>query len=347
MYKKLFIKIGLYLLLILALNFIYCVTVFDKLFEEKCQEIVKLREEQKGTDIFYFGESSNITYHPDDSIKASISEITNMFYPNLKITNINKYATHAGIYKHWLTEINLIENKPKAIVVTLNLRSFDASWIHSKLETPLQEALVLIKPYPKIINKFLISLQNFDNKTEAEREQEVQKEWKTILLDFPYSFKYKTVNEWDVAMANGGYLKPDGTWDMDKIELACHYIKGYAFNIKETNPRVKDFDEIYDWCNKNKINLYLNLMAENIHYADSLVGKDLVLLMKQNRDYLVNRYAKNNCTVIDNLECVNGRDYIDQKWTTEHYKYKGRMIIAKNLAQSLKNQFNKEYKLAY
>ena len=88
-------------------------------------------------------------------------------------------------------------------------------------------------------------------------------------------------------------------------------------------------------------------MAENIQYSDSLVGKELVFLLKQNRDFLVKRYSSSNCTVVDNLELVNGKEFTDQTWTTEHYGYRGRMIIAKNLAGKLKNQFSNEYKNAY
>ena len=75
MLKVVFIKIGLFLLLFSVLNFVYNITLFKKLFSEKCKEIVELREKQKSTDIFYFGESSNITFLPGDSIKNSISYV--------------------------------------------------------------------------------------------------------------------------------------------------------------------------------------------------------------------------------------------------------------------------------
>ena len=335
------------LLILTGLNFVYTYSFFKKDLAKECKEALEIRETQEFTDVYYFGESSNLTYTPEDSIKNTISELTSLFFPSLKINDISKYATHAGIYKYWLREINLKKSKPKAIVVTLNLRSFDAAWIHSKLETQLQESLVLARPYPNLVNRFLLSLQAFDNKTESQREQEMLEEWHTKQLIFPEKFKYKTVAEWDYAMAQGTYLKPDGSWDSEKIILACHYIKSYAFNLDETNPRIKDFDQIADWCAKNKISLYLNLMAENIEYADSLVGKELVFLMRQNRDYLIKRYTKETCKVVDNLELVHGKNYIDQNWTTEHYDYKGRMRIAKNLAEKLQNQFRNEYKSAY
>lgn len=347
MLKTVCIKIVLLVLILTGLNFIYTHSLYEKDLREKSVEAMEIKETQQSTDIYYFGESSNVTFAPGDSVQSSISDLTALFFPSLKLTNINKYATHGGIYKDWLKAIDLSGKKPKALVLTLNLRSFDAAWIHSKLETQLQESMVLTKPYPPLVNRFLLSLQAFDNKTEQQREQDMLREWRTKPLVFPFPFKYKTTAAWDYGMSQGSYLKPDGTWDQDKIALACHYIKGYAFNLTENNPRVKDFDAIADWCSKNGINLYLNLMAENIEYADSLVGKELVFLMNQNRDFLVKRYSTGNCNVVDNFNLVPGREFIDQNWTTEHYNDRGRMRIARNLATTLKSQFKNEYKPAY
>jgi hypothetical protein len=251
-----------------------------------------------------------------------------------------------GIYKEWLKEIDTKRKMPRAVVITLNLRSFDAAWIHSKLETALQEALVLNKPWPPLVNRFLLSLQAFDNKTPQQRENDMLKDW-TTPLKFPFSFPHRTVAEWDYAMSQGSYLNADGSWNIPKITLACHYIKSYAFNLSDANPRVADLDEITAWCQRQRLPLYLNLMAENVEYADSLVGKELVFLMMQNRDYLVRRYHQPGCTVVDNLAAVKGIEFIDQEWTTEHYTYPGRMRIARNLADSLKKQFNYSYKKAY
>ncbi len=346
MVKQIVIRILGLALIIIALNFIYNFTLYDKDLYNECEEVLEMKKKKKETDILYFAESSNFNVQDKDSTKLCISEMTNLFFPKLKIIAVNKPAAHAGLYRYWLTQIDP-SYKPKAVIVTLNMRSFDAPWIHSKLETPLQECIMLIKPYPNLVNRFLLSLNAYDNKTEAEREKMLQNEWEWTEIKFPFPFKYNTVRAWDNNMGWGGYKHPDGSWDFPKIGLACHYIKAFAFNINDENPRVKDFDFIADWCAKNKINLYLNLMAENIQYADSLVGKELVFLMKENRDYLVKRYNKNNCVVIDNLEAVPGKEYSDQVWTNEHYSYKGRMTVSKNVANKLKDQFNNYYIKAY
>jgi hypothetical protein len=347
MAAKILIRILLLVLILSGLNWIYNATLFHKDLQDKSEKVIEILQSQEITDVFYFAESSNFDIGEKDSIEQSISEITNFFYPSLKIRGINMAASHAGVFRNWLEVIDLKRKKPSAVVITMNLRSFDATWIHSKLETQLQETMVLTRPRPKIVNRFLLSLQAFDNKTEQQREQEMLRDWEHTKLEFPFPVKYQTVKQWDNAMAMGGHLKPDGSWDQSKIELACHYIKAYAFNIKDNNPRVKDFDAIADWCTRNNMPLYLNLMAENVQYADSLVGKELVFLMRQNRDYLVKRYNKGNCKVIDNLELVNGKEFTDQTWTTEHYDYRGRMAIARNLAGGLKTQFNNSYIKAY
>lgn len=347
MIKKITIKLILLLSVFCVLNFIYTVCFYEKDLHLYAKEDLEIKQSQSLCDIYYFGESSNITFKPDDSTQAGISSLCGLFFPNLKIVNINKYATHAGIYKHWLNQLDLSTKSPKAVIITMNLRSFDAAWIHSKLESSLQQSMVMSQPYPHLLNRFLLALQAFDNKTLEQREKDMLHEWNNVQLTFPKPFKYKTVREWDDGMANGGHLLQNGQWDLKKIELSCHYIKGYAFNINDENPRIKDFDEIAHWCKDHHIRLYLNLLAENIAYADSLVGKELVFLMRQNRDFLKQRYQKDNCSVIDNLELVYGAEFIDQNWTTEHYNYKGRMRIAKNVAESLKIQFNKDYIKAY
>jgi hypothetical protein len=127
--------------------------------------------------------------------------------------------------------------------------------------------------------------------------------------------------------------------------LADHYIKSYAFQIDaDKNPRIADFDKIVKVAKKKDLNLVFNLLAENTEYADSLVGKNLLWLMKSNRDLLVERYSKQGVIVVDNLEIVPGWDYTDQHWTTEHYGQYGRQLIAKNVADSLKKLHGKDFK---
>lgn len=343
--KKISLRLLLFILILVVADFVYEKTFLkDDLVLGNAKVLLALLNAQDTADVIYVAESSNATYKESDSSKKSICQFTADYFPSLVFKPIQKEATHAGNY---LLLLNHIKNncRIKTAIITLNLRSFDASWINSKLETSLLRTNVLFQNYPPLINRFLLSLNVYHIKSDKQRDEDVLNHLKQDPLVFPYKFKYKTAHEWDAAMANGGFVNADGSWNNPKIELACHYIKAYAFQINtETNPRIKDFDEIVKLCKSKKIHLVLNLLAENIQYADSLVGKDLVFLMKQNRDLLINRYNKDGVLVVDNLELVCGYDYINQNWTTEHYMQRGRIKIARNLATNLKQLYPKEFK---
>jgi hypothetical protein len=341
--KKIGVRIVLLLAIVLLLNIVYKRTFWKDDLDKHADMLWELLHQQHTCDMLYFGESSD--FHTDslDVSKKSISHFASDHFPSLKLGAVSRPAVHAGVYSDVVKHLSP-NAKVKTVIFTLNMRSFDATWINSALESYVLKTRIMYKQYPPVINRFLFSLNAFENKTEKEREQDMLDQWQRDQLKFPYPFKYKNVREWDKAMANGGHLNPDGSWNIPKIDLACHYIKAYAFQVDTlTNPRLKDFDEIVSTCKGKNLNIVFNLMAENVAYADSLVGKDLIYLMRQNRDLLVKRYTQKGVLVIDNLEAVEGKDFVDQNWTTEHYKEKGRRIVARNLAEGLKRIYPKEY----
>ena len=295
--------------------------------------------------MLYYGESSDISYHPDDSIKKSISSLTAEYFPETVLNAIDQPAFHAGNYLILLQHIP--EDAPlETVIVTLNLRSFDAAWIYSDLETALQKSMVLIDPrFPPLINRIRLSFKDYEIKSDEERHQQVLEAWEENKLVFPSPFKYDNVVDWDHGMAKGGYSRRDSaTMDQAMAELACQYIKTYAFQIDTlNNPRIRDFDAITELARKRNWNLVFNLLAENVEKVQVLVGDELVWLIRKNRDLLVERYTRKGVIVVDNLESVPDKEYIDRNWTTEHYAQKGRMIIARNLADSLRILYPDEY----
>lgn len=329
------------MLIAIILNFIYVFTFFDRDLNLKSPIVFHIRNlNDSSADVIYISDCSNTNNVEEDSTKATILEHINQFYPGLRMRALDAAASHAGIFKYWVDEFEFKNKKPGCIILTVNLRSFNTSWINSNLENQLQESVVLMKPYPKLVNRFMISLKAYEHKDNSEREQQIQNDWKHIpLIKAPY----KTVKEWDSVMSNGTYLKSDDSWDFDKIGLACHYIKGFAFNINSKNPRVADIDRIVNWASENELRIYLHLIPENTEYAASLVSKDLLFLMRENAAFIVKRYSTKNCVVLNNLELLPGDCFTEKNWTTEHYSCKGRMLIARAVANEIRPQFEKNY----
>lgn len=329
MLKKILLKVSFIVILLIIINFIYSRWFYESDIQKYSDIIDFVRDVPDDADIIYVGESSNTTFRENDLDKRKISEFIGDYFPGLNTYDISKPASHAGIYKVLLENIPKA-NKVKTIIVTLNLRSFNAQWIYSDLETPLQRSLVLLRPYPPLVNRFLLSFKAYDIKTIKERGEEIDKKWLKDEFHMPGDFQFKNVVEWDRWMANSG------KFDQANIELACHYIKGYAFQIDmKNNPRIKDFNDIIALAKKRNWNIVFNLMAENTEKAEELVGDDLIFMMNENAEKLTKYFEEKGVLVVNNLNAVESDQFVDQDWTTEHYAEKGRKTIAKNVVEAM------------
>lgn len=331
--KKAIVKlISFSVILVLAIvlsNFIYEHTFYkEDLLDTDADLLLDIDSLQNVDDIIYFGESSNVSVGKNDSCKKSISELIADQLPGKSLGNIQHNAVHARTYLALIKNIDA-NSKVKTLIVTMNLRSFGADWINSKLETSLARSNVMYAQVPSIIKKLMISFSVYDDKAEYFRNKDRAYQWKHDKINVPSDFQFQNVKDWDAAIFSKYFDNPP------LRDLTCAYIKTYGFSIDTlTNPRIKDFDEMVKVAKEKNLHLVFNLLAENIQYADSLVGRELVSLMKQNRDLLMKRYNKNGVVVVDNLEMVNGKDFIDQDWTTEHYFQNGRIAIANNVVKA-------------
>ena len=335
--KKLICKFALLAILLVLMNWIY-----GKFFHKN--DLLKHSDEielvwkvvKDSCTVVYAGESSNITYLHSDKDKRKISDFVFDYFPDMKCGDMTKSAAHSEVYYHLFN--NIPENSSvETVIITMNLRSFGYNWIESNLETPIQKYLVLLKKYPPLFNRFKLAFKAYDIKSDSERAEARLYHKKNDKIIFPYSFKYDNTADWDLGKAVQGVIDSKGKHNKNLTRLACHYIKGYAFMINDDNPRIKNFDEIVELARQRGWNLIFNLMDENVDRANELVGKDLLYLIRYNRDYLINRYGNiENVTIVDNLGELRNSLFIDQNWTTEHYSEAGRRTIANNVAQAVK-----------
>ena len=341
--KKLLTHIVMVLAMLVVLNWVYSKWFFEKDLR-KYSDIVELSWQVvvDSCRIIYLGESSNNNYGKEETNHRKISDFTSDYFPTVKMGDLTKEASHAQTYYYMLKHIPATSTV-ETVVVTMNLRSFGPLWIYSKLETPLRKQLVLLEDYPPLVNRFLLAFKAYPIKTEEEWDELVHEHWRNDTLNIP-NFTWHTTADWDYAMYTYGWYDAQGQRDWDVTALACHYIKTYGFQITDDNPRVRDFDAIVELCHKRGWNLIFNLMAEDVDKANELVGKDLMLLLKLNRDFLLQHYGNlDGVTMVDNLSLVRDVNFIDQDWTTEHYYEEGRRIIAEHLALTLRNFYPNDY----
>lgn len=342
--KKLLIRIGMVLMMLVVLNWVYAKWFFEKDLR-KHSDIVELSWQvtDDSCRIIYLGESSNNNYGEEETNHRKISDFTSDYFPMVKMGDLTKSASHAQTYYYMLKHVPKT-SAVETVVVTMNLRSFGPIWIYSRLETALRKQLVLLQDYPPLVNRFLLAFKAYPIRNDEEWDALAYEHRRKDPLLFPYEFEWDNNFAWDSANAWRGWHDSKGRYDPEITQLAGHYIKNYGFNITEDNPRVKDFDAIVDLCRERGWNLVFNLMAENVDKANELVGRDLMQLFKYNRDFLLQRYGSlDGVTVVNNLNLVRDVNFIDQDWTTEHYYEEGRRIIADHLASALREFYPDDY----
>ena len=336
-------KIGMKLLLLIAvlavLDVLYYYTYYPKDLKEQCS---LMNLSQKPTledgDIIYLGESSNHSFCEADSDQRYICMMLDDLLPDHKVCNLAKDACHAGVFYDIMWNIPQ-ESTVKTAVITVNMRSFSSEWINSDLETALQKEQVMMKQAPALYKRLLLAFKGYTHWTEEERGNKVRKDLKKQRFNIP-NFPYHNASEWDRAIGQSGMLYDGSYPSLDTIALACHYIKDFAYQLDEKNPRIKDFDRIVKLCQKRGWKLVFNILADNMDQIEALVGPELPWLMKQNNQYIINRYQSQGVTVVDNYNAIRDEEFFERDFPTEHYTQTGRLTTARNIAGAISKLVN-------
>lgn len=333
--KRLLLSIGLFAALLVLMNWVYARWFYhDDLLKHSDIVEASWQVATDSLELVYLGESSNKTYGPTDTDHRKISEMLAEQLPGVRCGDITQDAAHAEVYYYLLKNIPK-DSRVKTVVVTMNLRSFGANWIYSSLETALQKKLVMMKGYPPLMGRALLAFKAYPIHDQDEWGRLAKRSWEKTPLEFPYAFPYKTTAAWNRAVTNEGVKDSLGQRDQALTELTTHFIKNYGFQIHDDNPRVRDFDRIVKLAEQRGWTLVFNIMAENVDLAETLVGADLLFLMRQNVEYLMTRYTAKGILVVNNLEEVRDADFIDRAWPTEHYYQTGRQTIARKVAEAV------------
>ena len=326
------ISIGL---LAVGFNQLYTTYFLEADLDDHGPMLLELNKIADTSDVIYFGESSNFTTHPDDYNTLRISDNIAVKHPNYSFGTINHGAYHVGMFLPLVKQVQTTK-EPKTIIVTMNLRTFNQDVIYGPSEANLRLASRFYQPTLPILNKVFASLNHYDNRSGHERDLLKWKAWTydtLVSTDDSVHFKVNTIRRWCEVPK---FLDSAGVQDNAKRQLADQYIKAYAFQIDDSNPMVQEFDELLQVAQQKNMRVVFNLIPENVENAAYYIGDTLVWLMQTNRDFLVERYTNLGATVVDNLELLPSKHFLDRAVIPqEHYDAKGRELVGLQVAQVL------------
>ncbi|MFM1931093.1 MAG: hypothetical protein RL226_396 [Bacteroidota bacterium] len=341
--KQLLTNISVLLGVILLGNFIYKRYFFEQDLRKYSPLIEQINAIAPTTDVVYLGESSNTTFRDDDVDKRSIAQFMGDQLPNLTVAQITQPAGHVGTYKALLSFL-LARNtwKPRAVVITLNLRSFSPEWRCSNLENALQESLIMLRNNPPLINRMMLSFSYYSKHSEKENERCKESLWKEKLAFLDPELPYNNAAQWVKAIEKNDTL----SWEVK--ELTAHYIRAYAFEIDTANnERIAAMEEIIAMLIERGINPVFHIVAENVDRLHELAGEPIANNTLRNADLLSRWLTDRNVSVVNNIALVRDEDFTDRHWTTEHYSEQGRHVLAQQLAMQLSSLLNTTFSATY
>lgn len=330
-FKRLTIRLLFVVVLFIAANGFYSRFLWPAEMEKHAPLAARVIQTADSADVLYFGESSNTSFNPfTDTLTYSISEFLQQYLPRLQVRDITHSAYHPGMF---LALMELIPEtaRVKTIVVTMNIRNCGPAAIHTTLEPYMQKQKVYYSSRMPLLSRIYLSMKFYDNRDSMERERLKLEAWRTWDIQYPGAkHPYPNARSWFDAPKFPG---EDSSGDARRKRiLADDYIKGFAFVLREDNPRIEQFDAMVKLAAVNGWKLVFNIVPENMEYARLLLGENLVHTIRYNRDFLAARYRKMGVEVVDNLEVARGQEFTDQFWTTEHFNGRVRRACARNLA---------------
>ena len=274
-------------------------------------------------DILFLGASPNRATLPEEPDQRSITDMMMDEEPDLPIVCFDTGAVHAGIFLDVLKWIEL-GNLPRTLICELNLRSFSAEWIHSDLENSLQRNMVYTNRSIPLWNRIRVSLKNYPWISPGERRHRINNHFRFDRL--PFGNDRRTVFHWFRKLEEQQQGPPG---------IAGEYVKKFGFVLHEKNERIRQYDELVEFCRAHHIRLIFVLFSENVEEAEKTVGKDLRQLMESNVACLMKRYDHGSSEVVNCFSLLPDNYWFERTFITEHYTAPGRQAIAAAVLKQL------------
>lgn len=324
--KKIAIKLLAIIAIAVASNWVYNQWFLDTFLDDHGVLLYNQRK-YANADYLYYSASSEFNYDiKNDTNKSRITTLMQPLTP-YQVKPVTNAARHAGVFADVIE--HLPKGKNKGIIVIMNYRSFSPEWLESHNENAVLQSGAMYKNRPMLANRFLLSLNVYDQIPNHQREERFKamfKEWK-----LPYPAPKNNIENWCM-------VEKYGDWRQPKRQLADHFIKNYAFVLHENSPRMADFDKISREAQEKELQLIYIIVPENMELANEMIGKDLTRLMDSNRVFLTQRYHKpeQDQYVLDLMYLLNDRNFNDRHFPNEHYNYEGRLKVAQEVSAYLK-----------
>ena len=320
--KKVIKKIALFSLLIFALQTAISSFNWGMIVFKEFEMLKKYLAEH--IDIIFFGDSSVYTHDKvHDTDKRTIRQMLQDTIPDLKVMPVMHPAYHMDLYLEFCKYISENENKPKAVIVPVNIRSFSPEWDLQPMYQFTEEKAVISN---SVISTFLYNVFNKPLK----------------VFKYAYDTDVLSMDKFSKAPV---YYKDSIVGDMDEYSTGFvdttqenkkkKFLLRYMFYINKEHRKLNSLREITELMLKNNIKPYFYIIPVDYETGEVYFPGEFIKTVKRNATLLKNEIEAKGGIVLDLSLLVKAKNFNYEFYPNEHMKQQGRLDVAFALAQKL------------
>lgn len=269
-------------------------------------------------DIIYLGDSVLLQADADDRNKAAISDYLGELLPECRIKLIAGRAFHPGVYEAICSYILASGERPRTIIIPINLRSFSPSWDKRHIYQLNDEIRLLSNPC--LYHFWFKPLEIFKARLDASRDElESSNVFDDRRLIGTVASILKEMNDHPA----------DAPDSLKRKSIAFLYL----YRLDDSHRKVRSLINIVSMLHKSGVQSILYVTPLDYRLCASYYGDDFRPRVEKNIEVIKSSLKSQDIAVLDLAFSLESEFFSHSYYPNEHLKESGRRLVAEKLAE--------------
>lgn len=303
--------------------------LFDRahLQEHLMRTIQSFNAELPAPEVLFLGDSSLERISREDRDKRSVDQILGSHLQGkLRVACISGTGYHTKLFSYVLRAIQKAKQRPKIVILPINMRMFSPQWDLNPL-WQYEEETEILKQYIEnpgavrtTVNKTSPSRASFESYDAA-----------------PVSYPLSALNR--IGQFSGIIHSNSGTQEEKQVRLRHLFIFHYTHPLQADHPKVAFLEDALSVLSEMSAKSLVYVTPINYQAGEKYVGGDFVKILDSNVSIvakLAQSYRFGEPRVfVDCSKLLSSEYFFHEDCSTEHLNQGGRALLAQTIAARL------------
>jgi hypothetical protein len=289
-------------------------------------------------EILFLGDSTVERVSRYDEDKRSTPEVLNDMIKDSDVVGISHSAYTMNHYYHLIKLFGVLRDKPKTVIIPVNMRSFSPSW-YERPQFQFNRQIEILNDYYKNKER----RRSYFLKQDKPSEQDL-KAFFELSVDYPLT-NFNLIKQFEECINN----KTDISLEQKEKRRALIFTYYYLHRLSSQNPIILKMIQLLKLLNRLNVpyvfyitpinyqaairyvgNIFLEYFSQNINILSEILQNHQCQYMKYGQDTIKNQ-TPGYC--LDFSRQLSGNYFFHRDELTEHVNIEGKKYIASNIAR--------------